>query len=255
MSHAASTDQRAPGGAGRAGPAGLICPCCGARCAEFLPAGGRRKLPNRKCPGCGSLERHRALWLYMVNRTNLLRDQLRVLHFSPMPALRALLGGLPNVDCVTADLDGVRAELRMDMADNLFRDDVFDAVLAVHVLEHVPDDRRAMREAFRVLKPGGWAILHSPIEPGREVTFEDPSIVTPEERERVFGQRDHVRAYGHDYPLRLRQAGFHVRRDNYLRRLGPEVAARHRLGSELEVFFCVKPTNGPDRNGVPDARR
>ncbi len=248
MSETAAMQGEAPA-RGRGEPAGLICPCCGGHCAEFLPAGGRRKRPNRKCPGCASLERHRALWLYMVNRTNLLTEELRVLHFSPTPVLRDLLRRMPNVDYVAADLEGARAELRMDITDILFRDGLFDAVLAVHVLEHVPDDRRAMREVFRVLKPGGWAILHSPTEPGREVTFEDPSIVTPEERERAFGQKDHVRAYGHDYPLRLRQAGFHVRQDDYLRRLGPGVAARHRLGGELDVFLCIRPTDRPDANG------
>jgi SAM-dependent methyltransferase len=251
MGKTAAMQGRAPAHEHRE-PAGLICPCCGGHYAEFLPAGGRRKRPNRKCPGCGSLERHRALWLYLVNRTNLLTGELRVLHFSPMPVLRDLLGRMPNLDYVAADLEGNRADLRMDISDVLFREGVFDAVLAVHVLEHVPADRRAMREVFRVLRPGGWAVLHSPIEPGREVTFEDPSIVAPEERERAFGQKDHVRAYGHDYPLRLRQAGFHVRRDDYLRRLGPQVAARHRLGGELEFFLCVKPTDGPDGNGGRD---
>ncbi|MHC4592179.1 MAG: methyltransferase domain-containing protein, partial [Planctomycetota bacterium] len=117
--------------------AALACPCCGGRFRTFLPAGGVRKKPNRKCPGCGSLGRHRALWLYMVNRTNLMSAELRFLHFSPLPALSELLGSLANVDYVTADIASPYAALKMDITDILFRDEVFDAVLCIHVLEHV----------------------------------------------------------------------------------------------------------------------
>jgi SAM-dependent methyltransferase len=225
----------------------LICPCCGGRFERFLPAGSRRKVPNRKCPGCGSLERHRAIWLYMLNRTNLMTARLRVLHFAPLPALGDLLAAMDNVEHVTADLDSPRAALHMDITDILFRDEVFDAVLCVHVLEHVEDDRAAMREVFRVLRPGGWAILHSPVDRTQRHTLEDPSVTAPEDRERLFGQKDHVRAYGRDYADRLTQAGFCVMLDSYLRRLGPEVAERHRLGRELEIYFCLKPGRRPTR--------
>ncbi|KPK62689.1 MAG: hypothetical protein AMK73_05780 [Planctomycetes bacterium SM23_32] len=239
----------------------LVCPCCGGSFRRFLPAGGRRKVPNRKCPGCGSLERHRAIWLYMTNRTcpgcgslerhraiwlymtnrtNLGRGPIRMLHFAPRPCLQKLLEAMPEVDYVTADLDSPRAALRMDLTDILFRDEVFDAVLCVHVLEHVQDDRRAMREVWRVLKPGGWAVLHSPVDRTREATLEDPGIVSPEDRERLYGQWDHVRAYGRDYARRLAEAGFEVTCDDYLRGLGLEAARRHRLGSELDIYFCVK---------------
>ena len=229
--------RRAQGAANRSGP--LFCPCCGGSYAEFLPAGVARKTPNRKCPGCGSLERHRGLWLFMLNRTNLLTDELRLLHFAPKPAIRKLLAAMPNVDYVTADLDPRRGAIKMDITDILFRDDVFDVVLAVHVLEHVSDDRRAMSEVCRVLKPGGWAILQSPIL--RAETLEDPSVQTPADRERVYGQSDHCRAYGRDYRDRLEDAGFDVSVDDYLRRLGPETAARHRLGGQLDIYFCRKP--------------
>lgn len=234
----------APLVAGPEAPGPFICPCCGGRFGRFLPAGGAVKRPNRKCPGCGSLERHRAVWLYVKSRTNLLSADLRLLHFAPMPALHSILGSMPNLHYITADLNSPRAALKMDITDILFRDDVFDAVLCIHVLEHVEDDRRAMREVFRVLKPGGWAILHSPVDPARDRTLEEPGIVTAEERERLYGQKDHVRAYGCDYKDRLEEAGFRVTLDDYVRTLGPEVIARHRLGRELGLYFCVKPHAG-----------
>ncbi|MHC4789395.1 MAG: class I SAM-dependent methyltransferase, partial [Planctomycetota bacterium] len=133
---------------------------------------------------------------------------------------------------------------------------VFDVVLCIHVLEHVEDDRRAMREIFRVLKPGGWAILHSPVDKMRERTLEDRSVTSPERREQLYGQKDHLRIYGRDYVERLKEAGFRTRVDDYLRRLGPEAAERHRLGQELEIYVCSRP-EGPEadtraRSDAPD---
>ena len=92
-----------------------------------------------------------------------------------------------------------------------FSDDYFDAIICNHVLEHVVDDSKAMTELFRVLKPGGWAILQVPISMVLEETYEDFSIVDPQHREQAFGQADHVRIYAKDYETRLALAGFKVR--------------------------------------------
>ncbi len=231
-------------------PGSLVCPCCGGRFTTFAPAGGKRKLPNRKCPQCGSLERHRALWLFMAARTDLLTAGLRVLHFAPMASLRDPLAAMPNLHYITADLDPRKADVAMDITDILFRDGAFDAVLCIHVLEHIDDDRRAMREIHRVLKPGGWAIVHSPVDANRYETLEDPAVTSPEERERLFGQSDHVRAYGRDFYDRLSEAGFDVTVDDYLRQLGPAMAERHRLRNETVFPMCRKrqrPTLGAAR--------
>src|SRR5690606_2967669 len=115
-----------------------------------------------------------------------------------------------RLNYVTADLDSPYAAVRMDVCDIPFRDEVFDVVLCNHVLEHVPDDHVALLEIYRVLRQGGWAILQVPIDSDLEVTFEDESIVDPEQRKMVYGQDDHVRQYGRDYPSRLRNAGFTV---------------------------------------------
>jgi SAM-dependent methyltransferase len=103
-----------------------------------------------------------------------------------------------------------RGTKKIDILDITYSDNFFDAILCTHVLEHVDNDIQAMKEFYRVLKPGGWAVLQVPIDYSRADTFEDNSINTPEEREKHFGQRDHLRLYGRDYSQRLIKAGFNV---------------------------------------------
>lgn len=108
---------------------------------------------------------------------------------------------------LTADLL-LPADEKMDITGIQHPDDSFDVVYCSHVLEHVPDDRKAMREFYRVLKPSGWAIFMIPITVDK--TVEDPTITDPQERLRLFGQDDHVRRYGPDFVDRLQEAGFSV---------------------------------------------
>lgn len=220
----------------------FLCPCCNGRFRRLLPYGVNPR-PNAKCPRCGSLERHRLLWLYLKNRTNLFSDKLRVLHFAPEPVFQSVFKSTPNLDYLSADLDPSKAMVKMDITNILFEDNSFDVLLCNHVLEHIINDRKGMSELFRVLKPGGWAILQSPMDTTLEETFEDPSITSPEDRERVFGQNDHVRIYGRDYKDRLEQAGFTVNVDDYVKELGNETMAKFRLPDE-EIFFCTKPVRG-----------
>jgi SAM-dependent methyltransferase len=131
--------------------------------------------------------------------------------------------------------------LKINIADIPLPDDQFDCVICYHVLEHIPDDQKAMRELFRVLKPGGWAILQSPIDFNHDKTFEDPSIVSPDERERFFGQNDHVRIYGRDYKDRLEKAGFVVKVDDYVQQLGDSAIKKYGLMRDEKIHFCSKP--------------
>lgn len=185
---------------------GFECPVCGQSSRRFLPYGGR---DQARCPRCGSMERHRATWLYFKRRTDLLSGApKRVLHVAPEqgyvgPLRRALGGGY-----VTADIEPGKAQLPLDICDNPFRDGYFDVILCSHVLEHVPDDRRAMREFCRVLSPKGWALLQVPMY--QHPTEEDLNEKDPEERLRRFGHREHVRRYGPDFADRLRESGFTV---------------------------------------------
>ena len=223
------------------GGGGVCCPLCGTRARRFLPFGGGNVVrPNARCAHCDSLERHRLIWLYLRNETDLFSPtgRKRMLHVAPEPVLRERLIGEPLIDYLSADLEPGAADVQMDITAIDFPADSFDVIYCSHVLEHVPDDALAMRELCRVLRPTGWAILQVPILLAR--TDEDPSITDPEERLRRFAQRDHVRAYGPDYADRLRAAGFTVRLDRYAERLGPESARRHGVLAQEIVHFCTK---------------
>lgn len=213
------------------------CPCCQSTVRAFKHFGVVRR-PDAECPVCGALERHRLIYLYMTKKTDLFdAPRKKMLHVAPEPQLSRLLQNSEQVDYLSADLFNPNVMVKMDITDIQYPDETFDVIYCSHVLEHVPDDRKAMREFFRVLKTGGWAILLVPIT--AETTFEDPSVSSPEERERLFGQHDHVRRYGPDYVDRLREAGFTVAVDEYVRDLDEETRRRYSLISE-PVYFCRK---------------
>jgi len=214
-----------------------LCSCCGWSFRKFL-AFGVNPRPNALCPRCQALERHRLLWLYFGDQTNLFNDNLNVLHIAPERVFEKKLKQLKNLDYITADLDPGRAMVQMDITNISYEDNFFDVILCSHVLEHVPDDRKAMRELYRVLKPGGWAILQVPIL--RDKTFEDFSITKPEDRKRVFGQSDHVRVYGKDYKDRLEEAGFRVKVDDYVKRLGADKIKQYALMEDEDIYYCEK---------------
>jgi SAM-dependent methyltransferase len=179
------------------------------------------------------------IWLYLTNETNLLAGRpLKLLHVAPEPRLSKLLSSLPGVDYLSGDIRQGAAMVEMDITDIQYPEGAFDVVYCSHVLEHVVDDRKAMREFFRVLRPGGWAVLQVPI--GRETTFEDFSVVDPADRKRVFGQSDHVRIYGLDYPDRLREAGFDVDVVPYAERFSKSAQKKMGLRLDHQIYHCRK---------------
>lgn len=216
------------------------CPVCGGRFRWFVPYGHVSVRRNALCPSCLALERHRLLWLYLQQRTDFFEARRRVLHVAPERCLLERFRAIHGPGYVTADLESPLAALRADVQDLPLPDDSFDVVICNHVLEHVEDDLRAMRELRRVLAPGGWAILQSPIDSERETTYEDHLITSPSARERAFGQRDHVRAYGRDYGQRLSSAGFVVSEDGFARTLPPGLAERYAVSTDEVVFRCWK---------------
>lgn len=221
----------------------FACPLCGGRFRRMRTAGGRR---HAQCPGCGSRERHRVMWLFLARETDILSGRCRVLHFAPERSIRVRLGALENVDYVTGDLAPGAADEQIDITAIAKPDESFDIVLVSHVLEHVADDGQAMSEMFRVLRPGGCAILQHPVDYSRD-TYEDWSITTPEGRLRAFVQEDHVRIYGRDLIDRLRTAGFEVEIRRYREELEPRQRDRLRLdeGSEEDrsddIYLCRRP--------------
>jgi SAM-dependent methyltransferase len=209
---------------------------------SIRPVGPNRA--NARCPSCGARNRQRRLWLYLERKTNLLVDRLRVLHFAPERIFEEWLGSRPNLDYVSTDLERPRAMVKADITDLPFPDDSFDAILCSHVLEHVVDDRNAMRELYRVLRPGGWAVVLVPIDFSRSETFEDPTIVAPADRERLFGQDDHVRVYGRDFTARLEEAGFTVRVEDFTRELTESETRRYGLRRKRDLHLCLKNESG-----------
>src|SRR5688572_4946342 len=187
----------------------VLCACCGRAFRRFLPF-GRPSRPNAMCPHCGSLERHRLLWLYLQRSGKLHARPISVLHTAPEPAIAERLRSFPNIRLVSTDLSDDDVSVRCDLETMPFRAGAFDGIICSHVLEHVSNDIAAMRELRRTLAPGGWALISVPLHETRATTDEDPSITDPNERFRRFGQRDHVRRYGMDFFDRLRRAGFMV---------------------------------------------
>src|SRR5215213_7241660 len=189
------------------------CPVCRGQFRRFATVTGNREI---LCPKCFSLERHRRIVLFLRRSTNLYRDSLRVLHIAPEPGLRRELRSLDNLDYVTADLHDPTVNVRMDVTDIDFPEESFDVILCSHVLEHVSDDQRAMREFRRILRRDGWALINVPSDPNRTEIYEDESIVQPAERLEHFGQQDHVRVYSTaGFVRRLRDAGFEVEVDPF----------------------------------------
>ena len=189
------------------------CPVCGHRFRRFLPYDYVTSRANALCPHCLSLERHRLLWLYLTRETDLFEQLPRLLHIAPEVCLMRHLKpryAKAAMQYVTADLESPLADLHFDIQQIPLADESFDVVICNHLMEHVLDDRQAMRELHRILRKGGWGVLLSPVDLDRATTFEDDSITDPQERTRIFGQYDHRRLYGNDFAERLREAGFRV---------------------------------------------
>lgn len=230
---------------------GVECPCCAWKGKKFLPNGVDVRM-NARCPKCDSLERHRLYYLYL--KKNIPTDrQLKVLHFAPERILTKLFKSYRNISYLSADIDPQKAMCREDITDISFPENSFDIIFCSHVLEHIEDDQKAMRELARVLKPDGFAVLLVPIKDifnGRriETTYEDFTIKDPHEREKAFGQKDHVRVYGRDFKDRLETAGFSVSIDKFVNNLPAEVVSRHSLvpqhpsASETDgwIYVCTK---------------
>jgi SAM-dependent methyltransferase len=218
----------------------VACNCCEGRFRRFRSWTDDTKVLWPMCPRCGSLGRMRVDWLYLTTRTDLLEAPKRVLHVAPEACLRRLLEGMANISYLSADYDSSVAMERMDVMDIRHAEESFDVIICNHVLEHVADDRRAMREIFRVLRRGGWALLQVPLDGAREDTFEDHAITDPRERQRVFGQYDHVRIYGRDYPQRLVEAGFEVSADEFATSLPTTTLEEFGLDAEETIYLARK---------------
>lgn len=223
---------------------GKECPLCGCKRRKFLPYGYVSQRENALCPNCLALERHRTLWLWLINESDIGRGAValpRILHVAPEVALmrkfRKMYASSPD-RYVTADLESPLADMHFDIQHIPIGNGEFDVVICNHILEHVEDDRLALREIYRVMCKGGWGVILSPIDTEREATFEDDTITDEAERTRIFGQYDHRRIYGRDYADRLREAGFEVYEYDYANALPPQQKELYALTDE--VIYAVR---------------
>lgn len=217
------------------------CPVCEKQFSKFLSYGSDVALRNNVlCPSCLSLERHRLIWLYLKEDTNIFTKKQRLLHIAPEQCFHSRLQNLKNLEYITGDLESPLAEYHFDLHQIPFENNSFDVFMCNHVLEHVKDYHRCAAELNRVLKPGGWGIMQVPIDYSRAETYEDPSIVTPEEREKHYWQKDHLRLFGRDYPDILRKAGFIVEENRLAAQMDPDIIENYRLQKQEILYVCRK---------------
>lgn len=230
----------------------------------FLPYGYGNQRNNVLSPSTLSLERHRLLWLYLQNETDFFqseldsdsaitknkriklrrnteaRSALKVLHFAPEQEFYKRFKKQTNIDYTTTDLLSPLADVKADICNLPFEDNTYDLILCNHVLEHIPDDTKAMQEMYRVLKPGGMGIFQIPQDLSRTTTFADDTIVDQKERAKIFGQYDHVRVYGRDYFDKLRSIGFKVVEEDYTNKISAELVEKYCLAKGEIIPVCFK---------------
>lgn len=206
---------------------------------KFLPYGYVNIRENVLSPGTLSLERHRLMWLYLQQETDFFTKPAKVLHIAPEQAFYKRFKKLKHLDYITADLHSPLADVKADITDLPFDDNEFDVIFCNHVLEHIPDDTKAIQELYRVMRHGGFGILQVPLDEKRQETFQDDNITDPDERTRIFGQYDHVRVYGTDYFDKLKSIGFKVEAVDFTETLSDTEIDKFRLvkGELLPVVY------------------
>ena len=230
----------------------------------FLPYGYGNQRNNVLSPSTLSLERHRLLWLYLQNETDFFQSELdsdspvtqnkriklrkdaetssalKVLHFAPEQEFYKRFKKQTNIEYTTTDLLSPLADVKADICNLPFEDNAYDILFCNHVLEHIPDDTKAMQELYRVLKPGGMGIFQIPQDLSRATTFSDNTIIDQKERAKIFGQYDHVRVYGRDYFDKLRSIGFNVIEEDYTNKISSELVEKYCLAKGEIIPICFK---------------
>jgi SAM-dependent methyltransferase len=215
-------------------------PIDGKSFSTFLPYGYNNLRKNALSPSTFSLERHRLLWLYLKNETGFFDKKIKLLHFAPEQAFYKRFKKLSNIQYDTIDINSPLAMIKADICDLPIKDNTYDFILCNHVLEHILDDNKAISELYRVLKKDGVGIFQVPIDMKKEFTFQDDSITDKKERNKIFGQYDHVRVYGKDYFTKLKNAGFKVEEVDYTKNLSKDEIYRFSIVKGEIIPVCTK---------------
>lgn len=221
----------------------VSCPVCEKSFSKFLSYGSEvAHRDNVLCPYDLTLERHRLMWLYLKNHSFFFtQENLSVLHMAPEQCFVDRFKAQKNLNYLTADLVSPIADLHFDLHQIPLENDRFDVVFCNHVMEHVADPVQCMSELFRVLKPGGWAIMQVPQDFTRESTYEDPSIISEADREQHYWQKDHVRLFGKDYPTYPERVGFQTTAFDLNAHYSREEIERFRLMKNEVLYIFKKP--------------
>ncbi len=222
-----------------------VCPVCNTKIRLYLPVlnnEGSAFVRDVSCPVCDSYNRHRAYAFKMKEMLPYKKEEIKVLHFAPEKCFYQLFNNMENVDYYPVDIDSSKKEIRdvVDITDIPYEDNMFDFIMCTHVLEHVEDDNKAMKELYRVLKKGGNALINVPINDAYEHSFENPEYDTPELREKYYGCWDHLRWYGRDYADLLRGVGFDVDESMPFADASEEFLKKYGIYSNEKIHWCKK---------------
>ncbi len=205
----------------------------------FFPYGYNKQRKNALCPGTFSLERHRLLWLYLKKETDFFNSNNKILHFAPEQCFHKFFKSFFK-NYTTTDLNSPIVDIKADICNLPFNDNSFDYILCNHVLEHIYDDEKAMKEIYRVLNKNGIAILQVPIDINSNYTHEGRDIDNKQDRNKLFGQYDHLRIYGLDYFKKLKNIGFKVKNENYLSNISQDEKDKYSLHNAGSIPVCIK---------------
>ncbi len=226
----------------------VCCPISDTHFNEFIPIYKEYdpNLPShaqpRISPDSGAREGLRLQWLFLKHETNLMKEKINLLHFGPEYCYYRIFKEMNNINYCPADNNNKKYSKDIkyvDLAELNIETNTFEMIICNHVLEHIEDDKKAVMEMYRVLKPGGVAIITVPIDFKRDETYEDLSVTKPKDREREFGQWDHLRYYGLDFQQRLETAGFTVKTEHYARSFSIGDYEKYGLADE-PIFVCKK---------------
>lgn len=242
-------------------PKRFLCPVCNSKLSRFAPLSDHyiRELDAHQhvhsifaletmnvlqyeCTRCRAPDRNRLYALYLARRCT---AKTKFVEFAPAPALSRFIRSIRTVEHRSADLYDARADDRVDLTQIPYPDASMDAFLASHILEHIPDDRKAMRELYRILKPGGWGIAMVPIQLTLDTTLEGLPIDSDADRWKYYGQHDHVRLYSkQDFVARLGGAGFTVQQLG-IDFFGKDTFEKHGIHPRSVLYVVEKPSSMP----------